>query len=159
MFVGEQDAVELLGRDSALLEPQDDLARAQSAIDQNPAMIGRDERAIPGATAAEHGQTEHGACLVDSDSRSQIEICARITVSQAKRSESRCDRDLDILDPTSCVRTAPSSAVRIVHRLLLRAPRRSIRARRYAAFLRRNRASGNVRISSSRRMPLRVSRN
>ena len=60
MLVGKEDAIELLGSDSALLEAHDELARAQSAIDQNSAMIGGDERAIPGAAAAEHGQTEHG---------------------------------------------------------------------------------------------------
>jgi hypothetical protein len=43
-----------------LLKPDDDLARAQSAIDQNPAVIGGNESAIPGAAAAEHGQVEHG---------------------------------------------------------------------------------------------------
>jgi hypothetical protein len=35
------------------------LTGAQSAIDQNPAMIGRDQRAVSGAAAAEHRQTEH----------------------------------------------------------------------------------------------------
>ena len=59
MFVGEEDAVELRGSDSALFEPHDDLACAQPAIDQEPAMIGRDERAISRAAAAEHGQSEH----------------------------------------------------------------------------------------------------
>ena len=59
MLVGEEDAIELFRRDPALLEAQHELARAQSAIDQNPAMIGRDERAVSGAAAAEHRQTEH----------------------------------------------------------------------------------------------------
>ena len=59
MFVGEEDAIELLGSDAALLESEDDLARAQSAIDQNSAMIGRDQGAVSGTAAAEHGQTEH----------------------------------------------------------------------------------------------------
>ena len=61
MFVGEEDAIELFGRDSALGEAQDELPRAQSAIDQHPAMIGRDERAVSRAPAPEHGQTEHGS--------------------------------------------------------------------------------------------------
>jgi hypothetical protein len=50
----------LFGRDAALFEPDDNLARAQAAVDQNAAMIGRDEGAVAGATAAEHGQAEHG---------------------------------------------------------------------------------------------------
>jgi hypothetical protein len=50
----------LLGGDATLLKADDDLARAQSTIDQNPAVIGGDESAIPSAAAAEHGQTEHG---------------------------------------------------------------------------------------------------
>jgi hypothetical protein len=39
MFVGEQDPIELLGRDSALLESENNLPRAQPAIDQNPTMM------------------------------------------------------------------------------------------------------------------------
>ena len=50
----------MFGRDAALFEPDDDLARTQSAIDQNAAMIGGSEGTVPGAAAAEHGQTEHG---------------------------------------------------------------------------------------------------
>ena len=61
MLVGEENTIELCRSDSALLEPDHDLPRAQSPIDQNSAMIGRDERAISGAAAAEHGQTEHSS--------------------------------------------------------------------------------------------------
>jgi hypothetical protein len=61
MFVGEKDAIELRGSDSALRQPEDELACAQAAIDQKPAMIGRDERAIPRAAAAEHRQCEHAS--------------------------------------------------------------------------------------------------
>ena len=60
MLVRKKQAIELLGGDATLLKPDDDLARAQSAIDQNVAMTGGNESAIPGAAAAEHGQTEHG---------------------------------------------------------------------------------------------------
>ena len=60
MFVGDENAVELLRRDAALLQAQHELARAQSAIDQNFAVIGRDQRAVSRAPAAEHGQAEHG---------------------------------------------------------------------------------------------------
>jgi hypothetical protein len=61
MFVGKQDAIELLGRDSALLEPENNLPRAQPPIDQNFAVIGRHESAIPCAATSEHGQTEHAS--------------------------------------------------------------------------------------------------
>ena len=60
MLMCKKQTVELLGGNATLLKADDDLARAQSTIDQNPAVIGRNERAIPGAAAAEHGQTEHG---------------------------------------------------------------------------------------------------
>ena len=60
MLMCKKQTVELLGGDATLLKADDDLARAQSTIDQNPAVIGGNERAIPGAAAAEHGQTEHG---------------------------------------------------------------------------------------------------
>jgi len=60
MLMRKKQAIELLGGDAALLKADDDLARAQSTIDQNPAVIGGNESAIPGAAAAEHGQTEHG---------------------------------------------------------------------------------------------------
>ena len=60
MLMSEKQTIELLGGDAALLKADDGLARAQSAIDQNSAVIGGNESAIPGAAAAEHGQTEHG---------------------------------------------------------------------------------------------------
>jgi len=60
MLVSKKQAIELLGGNATLLKPDDDLARAQSAIDQNVAMTGGNKGAIPGAAAAEHGQTEHG---------------------------------------------------------------------------------------------------
>jgi hypothetical protein len=59
--MGEEHAIELPRRDPALFEPDHDLPRAQPAIDQNPAMIRRDQRAIPRAAAAEHGQCEHAS--------------------------------------------------------------------------------------------------
>ena len=59
VFMGEEHAIELSRRDAALFEPDHNLPGAESAIDQNPAMIGRDQRAIPRAAAAEHGQCEH----------------------------------------------------------------------------------------------------
>jgi hypothetical protein len=61
VFVREKHAVELLWCDAALLKPQRQLPRAQSAVDENLAMIRRDQRAVPRAPAAEHGQAEHGS--------------------------------------------------------------------------------------------------
>jgi hypothetical protein len=37
------------------------LSRAQAAIDQKLAMIGRDQRAVSRAPAPEHRQAEHGS--------------------------------------------------------------------------------------------------
>jgi hypothetical protein len=37
------------------------LPRAQTAINENIAVIGRDQRAVPRAPATEHGQAEHGS--------------------------------------------------------------------------------------------------
>ena len=59
VFMREKHAIELFRRHAAACKPQDELTGAQSAIDQNPAMIGRDQRAVSGAAAAEHRQTEH----------------------------------------------------------------------------------------------------
>src|SRR2546430_1781153 len=36
MFMGQKQSIQLFGRHAALFEPDDDLARAQPAIDQNP---------------------------------------------------------------------------------------------------------------------------
>jgi len=65
MFVGEKDAIELVRGDSALSQAQDELSRAQSAVDQEAAMIGGDQRAISGAPAPEHRQTEHVRLVAD----------------------------------------------------------------------------------------------
>ena len=71
VFVCENNAVELLGCNAALLKAQPDLPCAQAAINENPAMLGGDQRAVPGAPAAEHDQAEHGS----QDSR-VISFCA-----------------------------------------------------------------------------------
>ena len=71
VFVREDNAVELLRRDAALLQAQHHLPRAQTAINENLAMIGCHQRAVPRAPAAEHGQAEHGS----QDSRA-ISLCA-----------------------------------------------------------------------------------
>jgi hypothetical protein len=60
VFVSEKDAIELLRHHTALLEAQRQLPRAQSAVDENFAVIRRDKRAVSRAPAAEHGQAEHG---------------------------------------------------------------------------------------------------
>ena len=61
VFVREENAVELLWDYAALLETQRQLPRAQPAIDENFAVIGCNQRAVPRAPAAEHGQAEHGS--------------------------------------------------------------------------------------------------
>ena len=60
VFVREKHAVKLCWRNAALLEAQHQLPRAQPAIDENLAMIGCNQRAVPRAPASEHGQAEHG---------------------------------------------------------------------------------------------------
>src|SRR5881394_1005624 len=74
VFVGEEHTIELPRRDSALLEPDHDLSRAESAIDQDPAMIGRDQGAIPRAAAAEHGQSEHARLVADAGAFHKLEM-------------------------------------------------------------------------------------
>jgi hypothetical protein len=66
MFVREEHTVELRGRNAAKCEPVHDLARAQAAIDEEPAMFGSDERAISRTAAAEHGESEHCRLIADS---------------------------------------------------------------------------------------------
>src|SRR3954449_8295838 len=73
VLMGEQHAVELLRFDSAEGESHHDLSRAQSTVDENPAMVGGDERGIPGAAAAEHREGEHCATFTRTRCSSQIE--------------------------------------------------------------------------------------
>jgi len=61
VLVREQDAIELLRRNAAMIETQRQLSRAQPAIDKKLAVIGGDQRAVSRAPAAEHRQTEHGS--------------------------------------------------------------------------------------------------
>ncbi len=65
MFVRKEDTIELLRAKAAKRQPRYDLACAQSAIDEQPAMIGGDERAVPRASAAEHGQAKHFRLIAD----------------------------------------------------------------------------------------------
>jgi hypothetical protein len=65
MFMGKKHAIKLLRAHPALLKSKYQLAGAQSAIDQNLAMSGRDERAISCTAAPEHHQTEHAGCLIE----------------------------------------------------------------------------------------------
>ena len=65
MFVGEEHTIELARCDPALFQPEHELPGAQPAIDQEAAMIGRDQGGVPGAAAAEHGQTEHARLVTD----------------------------------------------------------------------------------------------
>jgi len=55
--MGQEHAIELRRRDAALLETDHDLPRAQSAMHQEPAVIGRDQGTIFPRCAAEHGQS------------------------------------------------------------------------------------------------------
>src|SRR5438477_12837768 len=52
VFMRENSAIELVRRDATLLHTQHDLPRAKTAINENFAMLGSDQRAIPGAPAA-----------------------------------------------------------------------------------------------------------
>jgi hypothetical protein len=61
VFVGEEHAINLFGRNATLRQTQHQLPRAQPAIDKNFTMIGRDERAVSRTAAAEHRQAEHGS--------------------------------------------------------------------------------------------------
>jgi hypothetical protein len=54
MLMRQQHAIELLRLHATKLEAVHELSRAQAAIDQQPAMIGRDERRVSGAAAPEH---------------------------------------------------------------------------------------------------------
>ena len=59
MLMRQEHAIELRRRDPAEREPHHQLARAQAAIDEQPAMIGHDQRAVSGAATAEHREAEH----------------------------------------------------------------------------------------------------
>jgi hypothetical protein len=61
MFVCKNDAIELLRSYAALLQAQHHLPRAQTTINQDLAMIGCYQRTVSRATAAKHGQAEHGS--------------------------------------------------------------------------------------------------
>jgi hypothetical protein len=67
MFVSEEHTIEPLRSEVTLLESDDDLPRAQSAINQDSAMIGRHEGAVAGAAAAEHSEAEHEESLAKRD--------------------------------------------------------------------------------------------
>ena len=73
----EEHAVKLRGSDSALREAQKNLARAQTAVDEEPAMISRDERAISRAPAPEHRQAEHDRLVADTGAFHKLEIGSR----------------------------------------------------------------------------------
>ena len=77
VFVREEHAVKLRGSDSALREAEKDLARAQPAVDEKPAMIGRDERAISRAPAPQHRQTKHERLVADTGAFHKLEIGSR----------------------------------------------------------------------------------
>jgi len=116
MLVGEEHAIELGRRDPALFEPDHDLPRAQPAVHKNPAMIGSDQRAIPRAAAAEHGQSEHRSISSGRRRVSQIGngIRAermRVIPRLAKRAEGSLKRSI-----ASAKRQAYSVSVRLILR-------------------------------------------
>src|ERR1051326_2979705 len=76
VFVGQQHPVQLFRRHTALFKAEDDLAGAQSAVDQDFAMIGGDQGAVSGTAAAEHRQTEHDRYLATACRFSQINFAA-----------------------------------------------------------------------------------
>ena len=61
VFVRENNAVELLRRESTLVQTQHDLPRAQTAINENLAVRGGNQGTVSRAPATEHGQAEHGS--------------------------------------------------------------------------------------------------
>ena len=67
VLVGEKDTIELARCDPAQGKTEHELPGTQPAIDEQPAMIGRDERAVPGASASEHRQTKHVRYLANED--------------------------------------------------------------------------------------------
>src|SRR2546426_9769624 len=83
MFVSEQDAIELFRRNSAHLQARQNLARAQSTIDEQATMIGCDQGAVSAAAAAEHDEAEHCAIFSRVRQHSQIEM-------QPRRTKFRC---------------------------------------------------------------------
>ena len=83
VLVCEQNAVEFLRRDAALLETNDNLPRAQPAIDKNFAVIRRNQRAITGTAAAEHREGEHAGTFNRTDRISQMET--RVSISFSKK--------------------------------------------------------------------------
>ena len=83
VFVGEQNAVELFRHHTALLEPERDLPCAETAVDQNFAMISRDERAVSGTAAAKNRQTENERYLATGFQFSQIKFTRRDKISPA----------------------------------------------------------------------------
>src|SRR5262249_56148495 len=71
VFVGEKGAMGVFRGKATLLQPQHDLARAETPVNEKLAVIRCNQRAVPRAPAAEHGQAEHGS----QDSR-VISACA-----------------------------------------------------------------------------------
>ena len=65
VLVGEKDTVELARCDSTQGKTEHKLPRTQSAIDEQPAMIGCDQRTVSSAAASEHRQTKHARYLAN----------------------------------------------------------------------------------------------
>ncbi len=83
VFVRQHNAVELLRRDGALLQAQNDLPRAETAINENLAMVGGNQGTVSRAPAAEHGQAEHGSqdsCEISFCANGNGQVIAKIIV-------------------------------------------------------------------------------
>ena len=70
-----------------MLESEGNLARAQSAIDQDFAVIGRHQGAVSGTSAAEQSQTEHDRYLATAFQFSQIKFTRRDKILPAATPE------------------------------------------------------------------------
>ena len=82
MLVGEKDAIEFVRGDPAEREAENELARAQAAVDEQPAMVGRDQRAVSGASAPEHRQTKHFRLLAKRTQSAQTETGQNLSRSR-----------------------------------------------------------------------------
>ncbi len=65
MLMRQKHAIELFWAHPANFQASHQLARAQAAIHQQPAMLGRDQGRIPRAAAAENGEAEHAAMFTE----------------------------------------------------------------------------------------------
>jgi hypothetical protein len=83
VLVRDKNPVKLCRRDATLFKTQSDLARAETAIDKELAMISGDQRTISRAPAAENGQAEHGSqdtCVISVCANGNGQLGAKIVI-------------------------------------------------------------------------------